>query len=82
LSPMDADVVPSERFRTAAGEMLDLVRQHQPQRFYRREPRWRAVLMAFIFRMAGTVETMMSVVDDGRQMDTLVLLRTPTAEDR
>lgn len=71
---MRADELPPERIRAAANDLLVLVRARLPERFYR-EPPWRMFATAFIARMAGTVETMMDLADDGRQADSAVLLR-------
>lgn len=71
---MRADEVPPDAIWGAADELLALVRARLPERFYR-EPRWRLFGAAFVARMAGNVETMMSIVADGRPMDSAVLLR-------
>jgi hypothetical protein len=73
---MNPRKVPPERIRKAADELLVLVRARLPERFYQHEPRWRSLGTAFIARMAGTVETMVGLAGDGRQMDSAVLLRS------
>jgi hypothetical protein len=67
-----ADELPPERIRAAADDLLILVRARIPERFYD-EPRWRLGATAFIARMAGTVETMMSLAAGRRQADSAVL---------
>jgi hypothetical protein len=72
----DLESVTPELIRTATDEMLTLVNERLPQRFYSSEPAWRAGLTALVARMAGIIESMRELVDSRRQADALVLLRS------
>ena len=70
------DEVTAERVVEANRQLLALVDERLPERFYRSEGYGRPALCALVARMAGIVESITLLVGSGRQQDTLVLLRT------
>lgn len=70
------DDVTAEMIVAANRELLALVDDRLPERFYRSEGFGRPALCALVARMAGILDSITLLVGSGRQQDTLVLLRT------
>lgn len=69
------DELTPELIAKANRELLTLVEERLPERFYRTEPFWRIGLTALVARMAGIVDSLTVLVTTQRQSDSLVLLR-------
>jgi hypothetical protein len=69
-----ADMTP-EMVATALGELIALVRERLPERFYRGEGHWRPLAAALISRIAGIGESVRALLPMRRQADTQILVR-------
>src|SRR5690349_20629064 len=74
---MSDDMFPTpEQMQAANSELVALVRRDLPQRFYQGEKWWKVFVTAGIVRLADCVETIMSLLDDRRDADAAVLIRS------
>jgi len=70
-----ADITP-DMMIAAHAELLSLVDQRFPERFYKGEGHWRLLGHALIARIAGLVRSICALTATGQQADSLILLRT------
>lgn len=68
------DITPAE-FSAACKELQELVAKRLPERFYRREPRWRIAATALISRATTTLQTIALLLEHDRPSDAAALLR-------
>ena len=64
-----------EQVNAAMCDLLALVDERLPERFYRGEGRWRPLGAAMIARMSDLVDSMRLLIPSRRQSDVLILLR-------
>ena len=70
------DEITIEMVVAANRDLLGLVKQRLPERFYRGERFARPALTALVARMAGILDSITVLAETGRQQNSLVLLRS------
>ncbi len=74
--PAPHDPRPADGIAVTNGDLVRLVHERLPQRFYRGERYWAVLAFGLVLRMAGAVENLTRLLPSPHPLDALVVLRT------